>query len=66
MISANGDSGGIQLANTQTFSQLEKTAAAIVNKTITDSRRLPPKKEAFNFKRVNDLYSNSKWNHCLN
>ena len=41
MISANGDSGGIQLANTQTFSSLKKTAAAIVNKTITDCRRLP-------------------------
>lgn len=41
MISANGDSGGIQLANTQTFSHLKKTAAAIVNKTITDCRRLP-------------------------
>lgn len=31
MISANGDSGGIQLANTQTFSHLEKKAAAVVN-----------------------------------
>jgi len=35
---------GIQLANTQTFSLLEKTAAAVVNKTITDSRRRRVKK----------------------
>lgn len=58
MISANGDSGGIQLANTQTFSHLEKTAAATVNKTITAYRRLlPPQHKRNNFKHVNDLYS---------
>lgn len=69
MIFANGDSGGIQLANTQTFSLLDKTAAAIVNKTITDCRRLPSistLKKHFDFKHVNDLYSSCKWNNCLN
>lgn len=65
MISANRDSGGIQLANTQTFSLLEKTAAVIVNKIITDWRRLPPS-HMFNFKHVNDLYSNCNWNDDLN
>lgn len=46
MITENGETGGIQLANTQTFSHLEKTAAVIVNKTIPECRRLllPPHK----------------------